>query len=154
MLSQASSKAQHNHWLQIEVKQLVVPHNQQADRDCDIKSQVSKRPYSRLNHTLDWLVAVILWCRNVKPTIYESRSASLTVINNLLKQNCSFNAFILPLFDMILLIPSKIDWTINLVPLNYLHHLPIMMLIISNYWKINSKINDSITKKLWVRLVF
>ena len=80
-----SSKSQHNHWLHLEVKHLIVWHNQKSDPYCEIKNMVPKIPQSWLNHTLYWLVTVLMWCRNVKPEIYKYRYASLTAVKNLLK---------------------------------------------------------------------
>ena len=94
------SKTQHYHWLQLDFKHLVMQHNQQADYNCDIKSLVPKTPRLRINHKLDWLVTVLFWCRNKKPTNYEGMSASFIAVKKLLRLNPYFDACLLSLFGL------------------------------------------------------
>ena len=135
LLVKTPLKTQYNHWLRPEFKHLVVRMNQQANPDYYIKSLVPKMPHSRLKHTLYSLVTVMLWCRNMKSMNYDGRSASLTMIKNLLGWNRYFSAWILPLFDMISLIPLIIVWTMKLVTLDELWRLPIIVIITPNNWK-------------------
>ena len=72
------------------------------------KILVPKIPHSRLNHKLDWLVIVLLRCTNVKATIYEDMYASPTKVNDLLRQNWSLNACLLPFFYRCLLLALSI----------------------------------------------
>ena len=65
-LVRRSLKAQHNERLRIEFKHLVIHPNQQSDTNCDIIILVANTPWSRLNHMLEWLVTVMLWCNNIK----------------------------------------------------------------------------------------
>ena len=55
------SKTQNNHWINIDVKHLVVRPNQQADTNCEVKILVIKTPRSRLVQTVDWLDTVMFW---------------------------------------------------------------------------------------------
>ena len=81
------SKTQHTHWIWIEVKHLIVYPNQQVDRHCEINSLVYKTPCLGINHTLYWLVTVLVWYRTVKPEDCEVRSDSFTAVKNLSRQN-------------------------------------------------------------------
>ena len=102
-LSKFSSNTQNDQWLWIEVKQLIMRRNKQADTDCDINRLVPSTPHSWLYHTLDWLVTVLLWCRNMIPMDCEGMSASFTEINNLSRQNRYFGACFLHLFVILIL---------------------------------------------------
>ena len=97
-------KTKHVHWLRIEIKHLTMQPNKQAYSNCEIKILVPKTPGLRLNHMLDWLVTVMLWCSNMKPNHYKHSSASFTMVNKLLIWNHSFGACLSPLFDL---------WTFN-----------------------------------------
>ena len=94
---------QNDHWYKIEDKELLVWPNQQEYPKCDINSLVTRTSRSRINHTLDWMVTVLLWCRNMKPVYFKDGSNSLTSVNKLWRKNWPFVAWLLTLFDMILL---------------------------------------------------
>ena len=98
--SKPPSMTQNYHLCQLKFKHLLLRPNKQYYLNCDINILLPRTPRSWLNHTLDWLVTVILWCRNVKLMYYKGRNASLTSINNLSRQNRPFNAYLLPLFGI------------------------------------------------------
>ena len=75
MLIQKISKKQHDQWIRLEVKNLVIQMNQQDGTDCDIKILVQKTPNPQLNHMLDWMLTVLLWCRNMKLMGYKGSYA-------------------------------------------------------------------------------
>ena len=60
--------------------------NQQSDHHCDINRMLPKITHARLNHMLDWLDAVMLWCSNAIPRDCRVRPTSFTAVNNLLRQ--------------------------------------------------------------------
>ena len=99
-LSKTPSKIQQNKWLWIQVKHLVVRPSQQADQHCEINRLVPNMPFSLLNHTIYWLVTVMLWFSNVKPDHYKGGSASFAVVNNFSTQNGYFDACLLTLFEL------------------------------------------------------
>ena len=55
-------------------KNLLMRPNQQEDKICEINSLVPRMPCSQLNHTIYWLVTVMLWCCYKKPMNYKGRS--------------------------------------------------------------------------------
>ena len=75
------SKTQHTHWIWIEFKHLLVYPNQQVDRHCEINSLVYKTPFLGINHTLYWLVTVLLWFKTWNryiTEVYKPSSQRLT----------------------------------------------------------------------------
>ena len=100
-LSKTHSKTQNIHWLNIDFKYLLVPHNQQGGNNCEIYILVPNTSLSRLNHRLYWMVTVLLWCRNLKPKDYEGRSTLFTALNKLSGRNQYFCACLLTFYILI-----------------------------------------------------
>ena len=72
-----------DHWPCLKFKHLFMQKDQQDDPNIYINSLVPSTAHLRINHTLDLMVTVLLWCSNVKPMAFKGRSASFTAVNNL-----------------------------------------------------------------------
>ena len=75
--------AQNNPWLWVEFKKILVQPNKQEDYNYDINILVPKTMHLWLNNSLDSLVIVMLWLRNMKLVDYKSRSIYFTVVKYL-----------------------------------------------------------------------
>ena len=98
-LSKTPSKIQHDHWIRLEVNHLVVQPNQKSNCHYDINRLVYNIPFLCINHILDWLVTVLLWCRNLKPMYYELMSVYFTEVKNCRDKTAILVLDLLPLFS-------------------------------------------------------
>ena len=85
-------------------KQLLVQKNQQANHHFKINRLVPRIPRSFLNHMIDWLVTVMLWCRNVKPTGYRGWYIYITEVNDLFRWKRIFDAVFSMYFQLFMIL--------------------------------------------------
>ena len=86
---------------QFKDKHLLVQTNQQEYPNYEINSWVPMIPSLWLNHTLDLLVTVLLWCSGMKPMNFKGSFTSSSVVNHLSRINRLIDTFFLFLFKLL-----------------------------------------------------
>ena len=100
LLSKTPPITVNDHGWWIKVKHLPVRPNQQNNSNCERNNLVPTTPRSRLNHTILWLVTVLVWFSYVKKKNYEGIPSSFTAVNNVSRWNWYFGDHLLTLVDI------------------------------------------------------